>query len=236
MTLKNNPLSMFASLAKESDKNDDSTKEHETQTRSTAYIECKVEMIHFVTNKLRNAAEVLTSYRQDKIDDESAILTLMNEIEPIRTELRTVAPKLIPKGRYDALNVKEKLLEDVRVMPCDNGYFQIEMYPLVSMPSKGGYNCYFEVKEAVKTYIKSNPFVPQKGKRYTLIYKRIVTGNLSLAKGRCDNDNFETKRVTNAITDALGIADSVDIMSFFYTTELGDKDKMVVILKDELQY
>ena len=57
---------------------------------------------------------------------------------------------------------------------------------------------------------------------------------MKLAKGRCDNDNFEMKRVTNAITDAIGIADSVDKFSFFYTTIHGDKDKTIVKMVPEI--
>ena len=42
------------------------------------------------------------------------------------------------------------------------------------------------------------------------------------------------KRVTNAITDAIGIADSVDKFSFFYTTIHGNEDKTIVKMVPEI--
>lgn len=96
---------------------------------------------------------------------------------------------------------------------------KIVLFPLVNFPSKAGYNIYSDLKEALQKYLSAHTVILKKENRLTIVYRRVVPWELTLGKGRCDNDNFEMRRCTNAITDALGISDSVDKVSFFYTTE-----------------
>ena len=110
-------------------------------------------------------------------------------------------------------------MKNIEISSGQDYLLKITLFPLVRFPSKGGYNIYSDLKAALQKFLAEHPVNPAKDMRLTIVYRRIVPWELTLGKARCDNDNFEMRRCTNAITDALAISDSVDKISFFYTTE-----------------
>ena len=144
------------------------------------------------------------------------MLELIQDLELARFSARKlVDAAALPAAEHQA--VKEVLLK-------------LTLLPLTPYPIKGAYNVYFGVKEALLSYGKKQPFQFDPSCRYTLIYQRIVKGKVRLSAGCCDNDNFEMQRVTNAITEVIGIADSADKFSFYYTTMGGREAKTLVYL------
>lgn len=128
----------------------------------------------------------------------------------------------------------EAQLRDIQVFGTSGIILlRLVLFPLTPYPIKGAYNVYFSVKEALLSYSKTQPFHFDPSCRYTLVYQRIVKGKVRLSAGCCDNDNFEMQRVTNAITEVIGIADSADKFSFYYTTISGQDAKTIVYLVRE---
>ena len=68
---------------------------------------------------------------------------------------------------------------------------------------------------------------------YILMYNRVVPWALELAQGCCDNVRLEMGRATNAITEEMGIADSVDKRSFFFAATSGGSAKIEIYLVEE---
>lgn len=159
------------------------------------------------------------------------VLELLEEVELSRKALReTLHLTSQPTDTaFVSGCIQNIIIESLPQIPL-----KITLIPLCAYPIRGAYNVYFDVFDALKK--ASNKPVLKDNKRYTIVYNRVVKGPLVLAKGRCDNDNFEMKRVTNAISDALGIADSVDKFSFYYTTTEGESSKTEVFLLEEASF
>lgn len=162
--------------------------------------------------------------------DGKDILELIQDLELARFSARKlVDAAALPAAERQA--VKEVQLKDIQVSgKSGNILLKLTLLPLTPYPIKGAYNVYFGVKEALLSYSKKQPFQFDPSCRYTLVYQRIVKGKVRLSAGCCDNDNFEMQRVTNAITEAIGIADSADKFSFYYTTMGGREAKTLVYL------
>lgn len=158
------------------------------------------------------------------------MLELIQDLELARFSARKlVDAAALPAAEHQA--VKEVQLKDIQVSgKSGNVLLKLTLLPLTPYPIKGAYNVYFGVKEALLSYGKKQPFQFDPSCRYTLIYQRIVKGKVRLSAGCCDNDNFEMQRVTNAITEVIGIADSADKFSFYYTTMGGREAKTLVYL------
>lgn len=162
--------------------------------------------------------------------DGKDILELIQDLELARFSARKlVDAAALPTTERQA--VKEAQLKDIQVSgKTGNILLKLTLLPLTPYPIKGAYNVYFSVKEALLSYSKTQPFQFDPSCRYSLVYQRIVKGKVRLTAGCCDNDNFEMQRVTNAITEAIGIADSADKFSFYYTTIEGREAKTLVYL------
>lgn len=164
------------------------------------------------------------------------LLSVLEEIERARYAARQIVP-FMDIHQQDTATQHVKSMRGIEISVPPGTILKIAMVPLVAYPIKGGYNIYFDVKEALGEYFDMHP-LPEIDitTRYVLVYRRIVPGNLVLATGRCDNDNFEMKRVTNAIAESIGVADSVDKFSFYYTTVNGKESKAEAILINENQF
>lgn len=188
--------------------------------------------LQYVRNRAQNIISVIDS--SEKNGKEATLLQALEDVELCRQNLR----KKLSLVRTPASTTffQEKSIQNIAV---ENGEepgvcLKITLFPLCAYPIKGAYNVYFEVKEAISK-AKENGLIPSVSlnKRYVLIYNRVVPGELGLAQGRCDNDHFEMGRVTNAITEEMGIADSVDKLSFFFTTTSGNEAKTEIYLVEE---
>lgn len=161
------------------------------------------------------------------------ILELIQDLELARFAARKlVDAAALPMAEHQA--AEDAHLRDIQVSGRSGSILlKLDLLPLTPYPIKGAYNIYFDVKEALLAYSKTQPFQFDPSCRYTLVYQRIVRGKVRLSAGCCDNDNFEMQRVTNAITEVIGIADSADKFSFYYTTIGGSEAKTLVYLVQE---
>lgn len=171
--------------------------------------------------------------QQNSTASSSRILQIIQELELARYAGRRLVDYAALPETVTALAEKEQL-KDVLVFGQDGMILlKLELFPLVAHPIKGAYNAYYSVKKAVMEHIKTQPNQLDPRERYTLVYQRIVAGSVRLSAGCCDNDNFEMQRVTNAITETIGIADSADKFSFYYTTTSGQYARTLVYLVRE---
>lgn len=185
--------------------------------------------LQYCSNRVKSMKKVLD--KSLEYPNDRAILDLLGEVELSRKALREVLPETHQPTETASVpgNIQDVIVETSPQIPL-----KITLMPLCAYPIRGAYNTYFDVYNALQNMINKPALAAHK--RYTIIYNRVVKGPLVLAKGRCDNDNFEMKRVTNAISDALGIADSVDKFSFYYTTTEGDQSKTEVFLLEEAAF
>lgn len=198
------------------------------------FISNKDESVRYIVRRLREATDATLELQKGKDINLSALTKLLESTELMRREIRILASNSLDSSDTNTFSDSSDKLSSVVVSSPSGTYLQLELYPLVRLPIKGGYNVYFDVKTAVQQYLREHDVCIPEDNRFTLIYAKITTADVKLAKGRCDNDNFEMKRVTNAITDAIGIADSVDKFSFFYTTIHGNEDKTIVKMVPEI--
>lgn len=231
---KRNFTDIFSEIGIDVENIDDKTPISEHLPVNTVKPEEKYASLDYIQRRASKILDILTKIKTSKMKENDALISILQENELMRREIRTLASNVYDpdnESRFERIDAK---LQSVIVSQPNGCYLKIELYPLIGKPIKGGYNVYFEVKDAVSRYIYENRVKFPQDKRFTLVYQRVTTGDLILAKGRCDNDNFEMKRVTNAISDAIGIADSVDKFSFFYTTIQGKEDKTEVFLLPEI--
>lgn len=135
---------------------------------------------------------------------------------------------------HSELKKKYKDTLNIFVSKPENTIIRIKMLPLINKPLKGTYNVYDEVKIALEEYKKEHRIDVPQGERFTLIYKKYSKSFAS--NYTCDNDNFEMKRVTNAITESIHRYDNVHNFSFYYTTVLAKKNyvEATVIKENDL--
>lgn len=206
----------------------------DTSKASTFSVSQKDESVRYIVRRLREATDATLELQKGKKINLSALTKLLESTELMRREIRILASNSLDSSDKNTFSDSNEKLSSVVVSSPSGTYLQLELYPLVKLPIKGGYNVYFDVKTAVQQYLREHDVCIPEDSRFTLIYTKVTTADVKLAKGRCDNDNFEMKRVTNAITDAIGIADSVDKFSFFYTTIHGNEDKTIVKMVPEI--
>lgn len=180
-------------------------------------------------------AKTYSARLYDAPQDGNTLLKMLEELEKTRISARQIIDQiLLPDSQKQAL--LRVGIKDISISnPSVPALLLITLFPLVNTQIKGGYNVYFEVKFALEKYLQEHPLTLPMG-RFALVYRRIIKGNLALSAGHCDNDNFEMKRVTNAITEAIHVADSVDKFSFYYTAAAGDEAKTEVYLATESQF
>ncbi|MBN3025038.1 hypothetical protein JXX19_01215 [Ruthenibacterium lactatiformans] len=108
---------------------------------------------------------------------------------------------------------------NIHVSQPKNCILRLTLPPLASAKFAGSYDIYQNTKLALEEYFSTRNVPDLTGQKLTLIYKRVVKNIRSNAV--CDNDNWEMKRVTNAITETLFYSDNAAHFSFFYTTVEG---------------
>lgn len=150
--------------------------------------------------------------------EDALLFDAYERIERMRYWVRECEP-VWRQDKHTPCYAAEPQMKNIEISSGQDYLLKITLFPLVRFPSKGGYNIYSDLKAALQKFLAEHPVNPAKDMRLTIVYRRIVPWELTLGKARCDNDNFEMRRCTNAITDALAISDSVDKISFFYTTE-----------------
>lgn len=133
-------------------------------------------------------------------------------------------------GYFDrAADVAE--LQEIKVIPVENGIIRLVLPPLASKKYVGSYNIYKSVKLALQAYQEKHGRIDVIGKKLIIIYKRF-TPYFGL-ENDIDNDNWESKRVTNAITEAIEYSDNTAHLSMFYTTSRSNESRVEVTLIEQ---
>lgn len=101
---------------------------------------------------------------------------------------------------------------------------RVSLPPLMGRRFRGSYNLYWAVKIALEEYCANHTIDTPSSEKLLLIYKRYAR-NLDVCY-TCDNDNWETKRVTNALSEALNYSDNAEHFSMMYTAVKGTVDYM----------
>jgi hypothetical protein len=104
------------------------------------------------------------------------------------------------------------------VIDVPEGYLlRIKTPLLYSGKYSGAYLSANFIDDAIKKYQEKNgPLTVPGHAPLVMVFERYVTKNMNKI---CDNDNYEQRRVTNTIANALGVSDAFDSMAFFYTTK-----------------
>lgn len=166
---------------------------------------------------------------------DSLLQDAYERIEKMRYWVRECEP-VWSQDKHAPRQTAEPRVKNIVISSGQDYLLKVIIFPLVSFPSKGGYNVYSDLKAALQEFLTEHPVIPEKDARLSIVYRRIVPWELTLGKARCDNDNFEMRRCTNAIADALTISDSVDKISFFYTTEqISNRNCVEIFLLNESQ-
>lgn len=118
----------------------------------------------------------------------------------------------------------------------EHSVLRIELPPLIGRESHGMYDIYYQTKSVLSSFLSDHTLPNYKGQKLLLLYKKYTT-TLS-SSNTCDNDNWEMKRVTNAVAEALGYSDNVEHFSMLYTTVASNCNKVeaTVLLLSQLSF
>lgn len=158
----------------------------------------------------QNLATTNVPLKQEKL-----MYDLVSEIAKLDMTVR----EAVLERRDDLFFSREKELVKrafISVTVPENAVIRVCLPPLIGRQFKGSYNIYWKLKAALSQFEKEHPFPNLSGEKMVLMYKRYST-NLAVGHS-CDNDNWEMKRVTNAIAEALNHSDNPEHFSMFYTT------------------
>ena len=187
---------------------------------STDYLKKKADSLVQKAQNLPSETSVLAI-------DEDELFDILEDIEDIN---RIVRESLLESPFYDNSSRIEGYFDraEIRVCTPQNAIVRLIFPPLLRAKRSNAYNVYWQAKAALKNHFESRGKPCLLRKKFVLIYKKYAT-NLS-ADYTCDNDNWEMKRVTNAISEFFNITDNADTFSFFYTAEKAEKNYVEVTL------
>lgn len=154
-------------------------------------------------------------------EQEGLLYSLISSIAMLDMTVRTSILERRDKCFYE----KEKQLvanSFIHISVPSNAIVRVIVPPLIGRQFKGSYNIYWKLKEALSQFEIGHPFEVPHGEKLVLIYKR-YSRNLT-AVHTCDNDNWEMKRATNAISEALNYSDNAEHFSMLYTTVKSSTD------------
>ena len=146
---------------------------------------------------------------------EKLMYAIVSEIAKLDMTIR----ESLLERRDDQFYSREKELIKrafISVTAPENAVLRICLPPLIGRQFRGSYNIYWKLKAALSQFEKDHPFPHLNNEKVVLIYKRYST-NLAVGHS-CDNDNWEMKRATNAIAEALNYSDNPEHFSMLYTT------------------
>lgn len=133
-------------------------------------------------------------------------------------------------GFFDRVS-KIAELSCVKAIPVEHGIVRIILPPLVERKYTGSYDIYRTTKLVLGMYRDSHEIMDLIGKKLLLIYKRYVLH--FERKIESDNDNWECKRITNAISEVLEYSDNLEHLSILYSSAYGKKRYVEATLIEE---
>ncbi len=176
--------------------------------------------IHAMADKINVIAKKLSN-NMPEFEAENVLYRLVSEISMLDMTVRSC---LLEKRDESFFERERELVKSSRIhisTPA-NAIIRVTIPPLVGRQFRGSYNIYWKLKSALAQFERNHKFPRPEGEKLVLIYKRYST---NLAVGHtCDNDNWEMKRATNAISEALNYSDNSEHFSMVYTTVKSDTD------------
>lgn len=146
------------------------------------------------------------------------LLEMLESAARISNNIRTSVknPDLaFVKARQKAETVEIVKGKCIRIGYRKQGQLRIQAPPLVKLSNRKSMHIAYEIADALLAFKSAGNLVPSL-RSFWIVYKRFAQ-DLG-AESLCDNDNMETKKITNALMDAMGVSDNPRFASFLYTT------------------
>lgn len=194
-----------------------------THNDSTQNLKIAPEMctkIHTMADKINVISKKLNN-NMPAFETENILYRLISEISMLDMTIRAC---LLEKRNNSFFEREKELVKGshIHISTPSNAIIRVTIPPLVGRQFKGSYNIYWKLKSALAQFEKNYKLPRLEGEKLLLIYKRYST---NLAVGHtCDNDNWEMKRTTNAISEALNYSDNSEHFSMVYTTVKSNTD------------
>jgi len=127
-------------------------------------------------------------------------------------------------NKLDYYENRKKFVGDLNIVigNYQDIILRISLPPLIGRLFKGSYDIYHSLKYALEEFYSHTNLPLVTNKKLLLIYKRYAT-NLT-GQGAFDNDNWESKKTTNAISESINHSDNPKNFSFLYTAVESDTD------------
>lgn len=187
-------------------------------------INIAVNTTEFIRNRIQGLQKIAQNLPQNStlnmVRDDQLIGLLENA-----TQISMAARDAYVGGKDEWYESRREALTGhlpVRVGCPENALLRVSIPPLIGRRIKGSFDVYWNVKIALEEYYSKHERPTLTGKKLLLIYKKYAP-NLGVCY-TCDNDNWESKRVTNAISEALRYSDNAEHFSMMYTAVESDSN------------
>lgn len=221
--LINELLSPDMSLTSSKNTHNNSSQNLEITSETCAKIHAMADRVNVLAKNLSN--------NMPASETENVLYRLISEIAMLDMTVRTC---LLEKRNEGFFEREKEFVKGsyIHISTPANAIIRATIPPLVGRQFKGSYNIYWRLKSALAEFERRHKIPRSEGERLVLIYKRYST---NLAVGHtCDNDNWEMKRTTNAISEALNYSDNSEHFSMVYTTVKSNTDCVeATVIKQE---
>lgn len=181
-----------------------------------------VEALGGAVGKMKNDVEACISvYAGKKLYElpQNEILRILADTEMLDKSLRSCV-----KAETILYGSNEKSLEmwsDIHVYEYADAVLLMDFPPLVNTSYRNGEYGLSKRAEMALYHWFSTHCPPDfiSGNRFLYIYKRYTSDAIDMSS---DNDNWEMKRITNSVSQAIGYSDNPRFSEFLYTTVESD--------------
>lgn len=174
---------------------------------SDAYVKKKLE-------KFGDMGKTIVPNGKSYLLENSFIVKILEEILPLNMILRETL--LADENFYPEMREECLSLSPIIVSHPKNTILRITLPPLIKTNINGSYDIYWQTKLALEEYFENHPLPILTDKKLYIIYKK-YSAKLNNSFESCDNDNWESKRTTNAILESLNHSDNPHSLSHIYT-------------------
>lgn len=176
------------------------------------------ETTDFILSKAERILKISKSFPPSKsIDmvDDRRLYSLLAEISILDM---TVRSGILGGRNKEFVNREKRLVDNTNIIVCkpENALLRVALPPLVGRRYRGSYNIYWKLKSALNQYERQEGIEHVVSGKLVLLYKQ-YTRSLEACQ-TCDNDNWEMRRTTNAITEALNYSDILFCIKIAHTS------------------
>lgn len=166
------------------------------------------------SKKLQKDISLLPPQRALDEVDESVLYRLLSDISILDQTVR----EAILGGKDEGYATRERALamaSNIVVAKPPKAILRILIPPLAGRQFSGSYNIYWKLKTVLNQYAHEHEIEHISEGKLVLLYKKYA--KRIDACYTCDCDNWEMKRVTNAIAETLNYSDNAEHFSMMYT-------------------